>query len=557
MSVKHGIYWRHAVPGSLLAMLGSAFPMSVSAASPSGANAEQPLVQTESGPVRGTLHDGIAVFTTIPYAAPPVGPLRFRPPQRHTPWTGILDATRESPACPQSKPSAIGKLSAEEDCLYLNIWAPAGRVDGKQPVMVWIHGSGVSGYGDSPYFGGLQLARDNGVVFVTINYRLGLLGSLVSTSLDASDRTHLSGDYWLLDQQAALRWVNRNIARFGGDPATITVLGESAGGASVLALLASPRSKGLFQRAIVESEGDGEPVVRSTGPNGGGNEEWRSAPQLLSRADAQHYTHDVVLPAVGCAQAKDVAACLRAAPVSAFLGPLNSYMRVENPGLLPQDPFDAFQSGHFNRVPVLIGSNAEEGHFMSARLEKSLGRRLNADDYRADVTAHWPNPAKVLELYPVERFSSPAAADSRLVTDLGFACPADLARRYLGRFTQVYGYEFSEPDPVQKEPLPSITELPNAPYHTSEESYVFDSDDGYAPLSGRGETLSITIRGYWAAFARTGDPNGEQRPTWLRFGAHNPVILELQSNPRMSGGFAGEHNCRGLEAAGLIGVMTK
>ena len=290
------------MPGSLLAMLGSAFPMSVSAASPSGANAEQPLVQTESGPVRGTLHDGIAVFTTIPYAAPPVGPLRFRPPQRHTPWTGILDATRESPACPQSKPSAIGKLSAEEDCLYLNIWAPAGRVDGKQPVMVWIHGSGVSGYGDSPYFGGLQLARDNGVVFVTINYRLGLLGSLVSTSLDASDRTHLSGDYWLLDQQAALRWVNRNIARFGGDPATITVLGESAGGASVLALLASPRSKGLFQRAIVESEGDGEPVVRSTGPNGGGNEEWRSAPQLLSRADAQHYTHDVVLPACALRQ---------------------------------------------------------------------------------------------------------------------------------------------------------------------------------------------------------------------------------------------------------------
>ena len=550
-------HWRDTVSDSLLVMLGSALAIWPAAATASEVYSEHPVVQTEAGPVQGVEHDGVNVFTAVPYAAPPVGSNRFQPPQQRTPWTGVLDATGESPACPQSEPSAIGKISVDEDCLYLNVWAPAGRADAKQPVMVWIHGSGTSGYGGSPYFSGFHLAHDNGIVFVTINYRLGLLGSLVSTSLDAPDGTHRSGDYWLLDQQAALRWVKSNIARFGGDPATVTVMGESSGGASVLALLASPRSKGLFQRAIVESEGDAEPVVRPTGLNGGDNEQMRSAPQLLSRADAQHYTHVVVLPAVGCANAKDVAACLRAAPVFAFLGPFNSYMRVENPGLLPRDPFAAFHSGHFNRVPVLIGSNAEEGHFMSALLEKSLGRRLNADDYRAFVTAYWPDPAKALELYPVDRFSSPAAAHSRLVTDLAFACPADLARRELSAFTQVYGYEFSEPDPVQKEPLPSITELPNAPYHTSEESYVFDGDEVYAPLSGRAATLSKTIRAYWASFARTGDPNGEQRPTWLQFDAHNPAILELQSDPRMSGAFAADHNCKGLEAAGLIGGKTK
>ena len=150
----------------------------------------------------------------------------------------------------------------------------------------------------------------------------------------------------------------------------------------------------------------------------------------------------------------------------------------------------------------------------------------------------------------------------RLVVSSKWPPPGDINRLFdkgmsHRAFTQVYGYEFSEPDPVQKEPLPSITELPNAPYHTSEESYVFDSDEVYAPLSGRAATLSKTIRAYWASFARTGDPNGEQRPTWLQFDAHNPAILELQSDPRMSGAFAADHNCKGLEAAGLIGGKTK
>jgi para-nitrobenzyl esterase len=491
----------------------------------------RPLLETAAGPVLGVERAGVETFMAIPYAAPPVGPLRLRPPQPVASWTQPRDGGVDPPACPQAAGSTIGKASEQEDCLYLNVWAPARRAGRPLPVMVWIHGSGVKGYGGSPFFSGFHLAHDDGVVVVTINYRLGLLGGLVSPALDGPGEAR-SGNYWLLDQQAALRWVQANAIRFGGNPKNITVFGESAGGASVLALLSSPASSGLFQRAIVESSGGA---------------------QLISRATAEGLTHDRFLPALGCSGSGDVAACLRAAPVSAFLHGPDAPIRVQDDALLPMDPLAAFESGAFMRMPVLIGTNAEEGRYIVAQMEHEIGRRLTAADYAGPAFAGGavapgdPVGAAVsaaLANYPTERFSSPEIAASRLITDVIFACPSDRARRTLAAYVPVYGYEFTEPDPVQEEPLWARTGIANGPYHTSEEAYLFDGDQEHRPLTGRAARLSHMIRAYWTAFARTGDPNGSGRSRWPLFSSRTPQLLDLQEAPRLSSDFADSHNCR-------------
>lgn len=503
------------------------------------AHAAPPVVQTAEGPVVGRVQGGVRVFTGIPYADAPVGELRFRPPRPHSHWTETLDATREAPACPQTAGSAIGKPSENEDCLYLNVWAPRAGAQQLHPVMLWIHGSGDKGYGGSPYFDGLRLARDNGVVIVTINYRLGLLGSLVSPALDGADGGQKSGNYHLRDQQEALRWVQRNARAFGGDPRSVTVFGESAGGGAVLALLASPASKGLFQSAIAESPAGAHP---------------------LTRVSAERRIHEGVLPKLGCADAADLAGCLSAVPVKVFLEEQFGFGYVQDDQLLPMDPFIAFERGAFIHVPVLLGSNADEGYFHAALFESLRGRRMTTEDYRADIerlaSIPWLHldPGEALAKYPPGRFPNPAIAESQLVTDIVFACEADLARRALSNYTSVFGYEFSEADPAQEETLPPVTELHNAPYHTSEEAYVFNGDHDHAPLAGRAAKLSELMRAYWTAFARNGDPNGGGRPHWPRFVGDGSRLLSLQDTPRVTSDFSVRHNCNRLQSAGLIGV---
>jgi para-nitrobenzyl esterase len=506
------------------------------------ARAAPPVVQTAEGPVVGRVQGGVRVFTGIPYADAPVGELRFHPPRSHSHWTETLDATREAPACPQTAGSAIGRPSENEDCLYLNVWAPRAGAQQLYPVMVWIHGSGDKGYGGSPYFDGLRLARDNDVVIVTINYRLGLLGSLVSPALDGVHGGQKSGNYHLRDQQEALRWVQRNARAFGGDPRSVTVFGESAGGGAVLALLASPASKDLFQRAIAESPAGAHP---------------------LTRLSAERHIREGVLPKLGCADAADLAGCLRAVPVKVFLEEQFGFSYVQDDQLLPMDPFIAFERGAFIHVPVLLGSNAEEGHFHAALFESLRGRRMTTEDYRADIeglaSVPWLrlDPDEALAKYPPGRFPNPAAAESQLVTDIVFACEADLARRALSNYTGVYGYEFAEADPAQEEPLPPVTELHNAPYHTSEEAYVFNGDHDHAPLTGRAARLSELMRAYWTAFARNGDPNGGSRPHWPRFVRDGSRLLSLQDTPRITSDFSVRHNCNRLQSAGLIGVPAR
>lgn len=231
--------------------------LAVTAAAASASVPRDPEIRLAQGLVRGRVLDGVEVFRSIPYAAPPVGPLRFHAPEPPKPWIGVLHATADGPSCPQ-RPSLdpAGKASINEDCLRLNVFAPVGAATAKRPVMVWIHGGGFTeGFSGARQYDASTLVRQGDVVVVSINYRLGILGLLATRSLDAANGRP-SGNFGILDQQAALRWVRSNIETFGGDPRNVTIFGEFAGADSVLALVASPLSKGLFEQAIAQSATD-------------------------------------------------------------------------------------------------------------------------------------------------------------------------------------------------------------------------------------------------------------------------------------------------------------
>ena len=302
---------------------------------------------TDKGVVTGVVQGDTAAFLGIPYAAPPVGELRFRPPEPHAPWAAPLAATTPASPCPQALDAvSTNEASTNEDCLYLNVWTKLssgrGRNWGNRPVMLWVHGGGFQfGSGSSPYCNGALLA-EKGDVVVTINYRLGALGYLAAPALDAEGPAHVPGNYGIEDQQAALRWVRRNIASFGGNPRNVTLFGQSAGARSVEYQLASPCAAGLFDRAIIESSGGGAATL--------------AASEAGSSAG--------IIKTVGRDAAGDVAACLRAVPAADFLAmnPLNpgNAVPVVDGVVILRQPLDALDAGQFNRVPTITGGTHGE-----------------------------------------------------------------------------------------------------------------------------------------------------------------------------------------------------
>jgi para-nitrobenzyl esterase len=337
------------------------------------------VVTTASGPVRGTREGASRAWKGIPYAAPPLGSLRFRAPQPPAAWSEVRDATAFGSGCVatsvdlQSGGNQV--IGGDEDCLTLNVWAPSQPPAAPAPVLVFIHGgfyqqgSSADTFGDVPSYDGAYLTSHQPVVVVTINYRLGALGFLASAALAAADPDHRAGNYGLLDQIAALRWVSANIAAFGGDPARFLVFGQSAGGLSVCNLLASPLAAGLFSRALIES---------------GGCYAYPRATALLVGAR--------VVRAVGCQGAADVPACLRAVPaalVATAVAPYSwayEFAPSVDPGVLEQ-PMAVLAAGRSNPVPVVIGTNANElGSMMSAYVDSPI--RTDAD-YRAALAAEF------------------------------------------------------------------------------------------------------------------------------------------------------------------------
>jgi para-nitrobenzyl esterase len=456
--------------------------------------APSPLqVLTRAGALAGVRAGGVVSFKGVPFAAPPVGPLRWRPPQPAKRWTGVRPADRVGPICTQTynpKDPGIGPLPMSEDCLTLNVWAPAERGPRGLPVMVWIHGGGfINGSGAAPMYDGAVLARQ-GVVVVTLNYRLGRFGFFAHPALTAEAPKGPLGNYGLMDQIAALRWVRANIAAFGGDPRAVTIFGESAGGVSVNDLMVSPAARGLFARAITES-GLG-----------------REAAQPM--AVAQRYGEAFAAKA-GLSHA--TAAQLRALTPEQIMkvgdpDALSDGGTIADGVILPMSAHQGFARGLEAKVPYIVGYNAVEFPIPPAALPAWYGRFPDFDAAERD---------KVAALYP-----SREAYETQVISDLVFAEPArELARLHAAHGQPTWLYRFSILTPAARK-------LFKGAPHASERQYVFGRLDTFSwPTTPNDAAQSRTMIGYWTAFAKAGDPNGAGRPAWPRYAAAADRLLDF------------------------------
>jgi para-nitrobenzyl esterase len=476
------------------------------------------VVRTDKGFVRGSVRGGDREFLGIPYAAPPVGDLRWRPAEDHARWKGVLDATRFGSPCPQVG-GAFGPASTNEDCLFLNVSTPAGSdpVD-RLPVMFWIHGGALVSGAGSLYDPSQLVAR--GVVVVTINYRLGELGFLAHSALAPSPGGP-AGNYGLTDQQEALRWTQRNIRRFGGDPANVTIFGESAGGLSVHSQLVSPLARGLFAKAIVESGA------------------YAMTQASLAEAEKAGFAF---ASQVGCAGQS--ASCLRGVPVATLLTNQGS---IVNPNLdgrvLTQSIGPALAAGNFNRVPVIEGTNHDEWALFVALTELITGHPLAAADYVAAIQQTLGVSALVAQFlagfYPLTNYGgNPSLALTALGTDAIFACNARAALRSMSGFVPTFQYEFSD----ENAPPFFKVSFPMGAYHAAELQYLFANLDG--TLTADQRKLSADMVGYWTQFARTGSPNSPARPAWPAYMLATEMFQSLvPPSPAPSSGFAAKHQC--------------
>jgi para-nitrobenzyl esterase len=488
----------HWVRESAVALFGCAF---CSLSLPSiGAepSIEHPIVKLHEGRVSGIVRGGVAVFQGIPYAAPPVGPLRWRPPQPAVPWPGVKIARQAGAICPQAYNAAdngVGPMPMSEDCLTLNVYVPSQPPPAPLPVMLWIHGGGlVNGSATAALYDGSELARQ-GVVVVTINYRLGRLGFFAHPALSRERPTEPKANFGLMDQIFALRWVRRNIRAFGGDPLNVTIFGESAGGYAVNLLMISPAARGLFQRAMCESgPGRGPRIyLKRPGPKG----------ELAAEAAGAAFTR-----ALGIVH--DTPARLRAIPLARILPgePRFGDMVVIDGKLVP-DAIDTVFARHGEaKVPYLLGFNAFE--FPGSTVSKPGPW---ADDLARSPGAQ-PSVARA--------YDSPEAFDTHFFSDWIFVEPARLlARLHSQTVLATYLYRFAVLADAAR------SQYSAAP-HASERQYVFKTLAASPWATGpRDAAAAETISAYWVAFAKRGDPNGDGRVPWHAYSTRDDQLLEL------------------------------
>ncbi|MGW1590186.1 carboxylesterase/lipase family protein [Streptomyces sp. NPDC002386] len=483
-------------------------------------------VRTHYGPVRGAAHDGYRTFEGIPYAAPPVGRLRWAPPHRAAHWPGARDATRPASACPQPAGEVPGG-STDEDCLHLNVTTPDGaRPSRPRPVIVWLHGGGfTTGAGSS--YDARRMATRGDVVVVTVNYRLGALGFLAHGDLPGS------GTFGLADQQAALRWVRAEIGAFGGDAHNVTLAGESAGGYSVCAQLASPAAAGLFDRAII---GSGPCTGRPDRP---------FAPSSVPLSAARATGADFAVRA-GCGSDRDVMACLRRRDVSRLLAAQDTDQQpADTTPLLPRDPAAAIAADRFHHVPVLIGNNHDEGNGWAAGIIQS-GHPVTPGTWPDIAAAFFPGPAQakaIVRAYPVHRTDG-GPVFGAVIGDADFACPTVRAENLLAAHVPVWSYEFAD---EHAPPLtPGTPPFPLGAPHGSELPYLFDLGGRPRDLSPAQHRLADTMVDYWTRFARTADPNSPSSPAWPR-----RTVLSLAPDRIVPTGTArSRHHCAFWDSLG-------
>lgn len=489
-----------------MVLLGAAALMAAATAAPPGAVASPDTARIDSGWVRGTRSGEYRLFSGIPYAGPAKGEDRWAPPRPVRPWQGIRDATKPGPLCPQVPSQYANVSSEEEDCLVLNVTTPASPARHPAPVLVWIHGDGSVGGGS--FFDARRLAR-RGLVVITINYRLGIFGGFAHPGLKGS------GTFALQDQQAALRWVKRNAAAFGGDPENVTAAGSSFGAAAITGHLTSPGARGLFHRVALSSgEGMMDMLAGAMGPGVPAYPwyVWRTTRQLEDISAE-------MTSSLGCQDTDPgrVLRCLRALPVKRILEVpyvMNAFQAFAfGNDILPVLPAAALREGRFHRVPVLSGATRDEHRTFVGMAYDGVGRPFTEDDYqRALTTAFGRNAGRVRAQYPLTAFSSPALAWATIITDRMWARGTHAQHTALGRHVPAYAYEFADRDAPLYLPLPGRFDF--GAYHAGDTPYLFEDAEAQPHFTPAQLRLSDTMTDYWAAFARTGSPNSTGLPAW-------------------------------------------
>ncbi|WP_153637956.1 carboxylesterase/lipase family protein [Prolixibacter sp. NT017] len=466
-------------------------------------------VRVEQGVLQGTVTDSLTIFKGIPFAAPPVGDLRWKAPQPAAKWKGVREATKFAPAPMQGGNPPSGK---SEDCLYLNVWTPAKSANDKIPVLVWIYGGGFSfGSTSEPGYNGAKLAK-KGVVLVSIAYRVGQLGFLAHPELSAESPNHVSGNYGLLDQIAGLKWIKKNIAAFGGDPNRVTIFGESAGGISVSMLCASPLAKGLFEGAISESGGSFGPTRPTTYPG----ENMKTLKQ--AEADGEAYMHKLGASSIAELRKMDAEKFIPSGWAMAGGWPIvDGYV-------IPGDQHNLYEEGKYNDVPVLIGYNSDEG--------ASFSHYKTPEDYIADVKKRYGKFADVLiKAYPAGTNTVPKTARD-LMRDAAFGWQTWSWARLQSKTgkSKVFYYYFDQhPDYPKDSPWAG-----HGSPHGQEVAYVFNHIDPNSPhTSATDVKISDAMATYWTNFAKYGDPNGEGLPQWPAFSNANPDVMYFSQTPHV------------------------
>ncbi len=479
----------------------------------SGAKTDTVVVKTDAGSVSGMQQGNLRVFTGIPFAAPPTGDLRWRPPAPVQPWEGVKETTVYSPACPQPT-LADPTLNMSEDCLYLNVWTPAKSADEKLPVMIFFYGGAFGKIaGSMPLYNGTALA-EKGVVVVTTNYRVGALGFLAHPELDAESPYNVSGNYGLLDQIAAMQWVQKNIGEFGGDPSRVTIFGQSAGGESILIHLVSPQTKGLYQQAIVES-----------------GTFWTNGAEidaLNSKADAEQLG-ETFAESLGYS-GPDTIAQMRKLPyhelTNATPWPAAPFQMVNmrhfeptiDGWLIPDSPDTLFRNHRINSVPLIIGSNADDGTTLAA------GANMMVPVYQTFIRNRFEDADAVLAKYPANSTAEVQTRLEQIMTDYDFT---DAVKFVAGSNSDInqntWRYQYTYVLPGQ----------PYGAFHGSETILLFGVPIPPDPANDR---VADNLIDLWTRFAKTGDPNGGMNVTWPRYTRKSGQYLDIGAIPIVKNG---------------------